>query len=366
MNFDVLSFLYENLEASGVIGGYVALSLVVVNVLTHISNKSLTEKVLSAPKWSHSIIGALLGVIPGCGGTIVASTLYNNNKLSFGGLLAAFITTLGEGSFVLLGASSEADVAANLKAFVIVNIIGGAVGIVVGIVTDAFNFKGVQKVNKATPELLDIHDEPHSLFQTITEKLGLFLVLGIALFLAPGSIMALWGGGVESIEDMTVVACVLLTVISILYYLVQTFLLDGHCHSESHTDLKSVLLESVIDITMVITYVFVGLVVANFVIEVIVGPEQFKEWMSSSALLVVVIAALIGATPGCGGMITVAVAYISIQDFPIAALISAGIATSGDGIFPLLANNKKDALLITGISIVIALVVGYGALLFGL
>jgi len=267
---------------------------------------------------------------------------------------------------VLLGASSEADVAANLKAFVIVNIIGGAVGIVVGIVTDAFNFKGVQKVNKATPELLDIHDEPHSLFQTITEKLGLFLVLGIALFLAPGSIMALWGGGIESIEDMTVVACVLLTVISILYYLVQTFLLDGHCHSESHTDLKSVLLESVIDITMVITYVFVGLVVANFVIEVIVGPEQFKEWMSSSALLVVVIAALIGATPGCGGMITVAVAYISIQDFPIAALISAGIATSGDGIFPLLANNKKDALLITGISIVIALVVGYGALLFGL
>ena len=140
-------------------------------------------------------------------------------------------------------------------------------------------------MNKATPELLDIHNEPHSLFQTITEKLGLFLVLGIALFLAPGSIMALWGGGIESIEDMTVVACVLLTFISIIYYLVQTFLLDGHCHSESHTDLKSVLLESVIDITMVITYVFVGLVVANFVIEVIVGPDQFKEWMSSSALL---------------------------------------------------------------------------------
>ena len=114
----------------------------------------------------------------------------------------------------------------------------------------------------------------------------------------------LFGAGIESIEDMTVVACVSLTVIGILYYLVQTFLLDGHCHSESHTDLKSVLLESVIDITMVITYVFVGLVVANFVIEVIVGPEQFKEWMSSSALLVVVIAALIGATPGCGGMIT--------------------------------------------------------------
>ena len=366
MNFDVLSFLYENLEASGVIGGYVALSLVVVNVLTHISNKSLTEKVLSAPEWSHSILGALLGVIPGCGGTIVASTLYNNNKLSFGGLLAAFITTLGEGSFVLLGASSEADVASNLKAFVIVNILGVAVGIVVGSLIDAFNFKGVQKVIKATPEPHYIHDKSRSLFQTITEKFGLFLVLGIVLFLTPGSILALWGGGIESIEDHTVVACVSLTVISIIYYLLQSFLLDGHCHSESHSDLHSVLLESVIDITMVITYVFVGLVVANFVIDVIVGPDQFNEWMNSSALLVVVIAALIGATPGCGGMITVAVAYISIQNFPIAALISAGIATSGDGIFPLIANNKKDALLITGISLVLAIVVGYGALLFGL
>ena len=38
MNFDVLSFLFESIEASGVIGGYVALSLVVVNEL-----KSLDE-----------------------------------------------------------------------------------------------------------------------------------------------------------------------------------------------------------------------------------------------------------------------------------------------------------------------------------
>ena len=185
MNFDVLSFLFNNLEA-GVIGEMqLALSLVLVNVLTHISNKSLTEKVLSAPKWSHSIIGALLGVIPGCGGTIVASTLYNNDKLSFGGLLAAFITTLGEGSFVLLGASSEVSVAANLKALLIVNIIGVAVGISVGGVTDIFNFKGFKKMSKVTPELHDIHNTSHSLFQTITEKLGLFLVLGIALFLTP-------------------------------------------------------------------------------------------------------------------------------------------------------------------------------------
>ena len=42
--------------------------------------------------------------------------MYKNKKLSFGGLFAAFITTLGEGSFVLLGASAESDVAANSNA----------------------------------------------------------------------------------------------------------------------------------------------------------------------------------------------------------------------------------------------------------
>ena len=84
--------------------------------------------------------------------------------------------------------------------------------------------------------------------------------------------------------------------------------------------------------------------------------------MTSSAFAVVLIAALIGVTPGCGGMIAVAAAYTTIPNFPIAALIAAAIATSGDGIFPLLAENKKDAIIIIVASLAIALVVGYIAL----
>jgi hypothetical protein len=112
--------------------------------------------------------------------------------------------------------------------------------------------------------------------------------------------------------------------------------------------------------------VFIGLVVANFIIDVLVGPEKFESWMSSSSIVVVIIAAFIGATPGCGGMIAVAVAYITLPNFPMAALIAGAIATSGDGIFPLLAENKKDALLITGFSLALALVVGFVALALGI
>lgn len=106
--------------------------------------------------------------------------------------------------------------------------------------------------------------------------------------------------------------------------------------------MKTTLLHAVLDISTVIVYVFAGLLIANYVIDILVGPETFDAWMTSSAFVVVIIAALIGATPGCGGMISVAVAFITIQNFPVAALIAAGIATSGDGIFPLLASNKKS------------------------
>ena len=109
---------------------------------------------------------------------------------------------------------------------------------------------------------------------------------------------------------------------------------------------------------MVTVFVFVGLFIANFIIDIIVGPEAFDAWMNSSAFAVVLIAALIGFTPGCGGMIAVAAAYITIPNFPIAALIAAAIATSGDGIFPLLAENKKDAIIISLASLSIALIVG--------
>jgi len=366
MDFDIWTFICDNLDAAGVIGGYVSISIIVVALITYFSSKSLNQTTQNFPRWSQPFIGAFLGVIPGCGGTIVASSLYKKKKITFGGLLAAFITTLGEGSFVLLGASAEADVAANLKAFVLVNIVGATVGVIVGSFVDVFGFKKVPIVSE--PSLtsnLNNEFRPNSFGKLFTEKIGFFIILGISLFLAPGSVMALWGGSIASIEEITIFLCVILTITSIVFYITHRFVLKQDCHTGAPSNLRNVLLDAITDISMVITYVFVGLIVANFFIDIVVGPEKFNNWMSSSRIIVVIIAALIGATPGCGGMIAVAVAFITLDNFPMAALIAGAIATSGDGIFPLLAQNKKDALVITGYSLVVALVVGFSALALG-
>ena len=367
MNFNLWAFILENLEAAGVIGGYVSISIIGVAFITFTSRGRIEGASQIGPKWAQPVIGALLGVIPGCGGTIVASSMYKHNKLTFGGLFAAFVTTLGEGSFVLLGASDEADVAANLTAFAVVNAVGLIVGIILGCVADAIGSTTKaasipkQSEEKHREHLEDVNNAAHSFI----EKSGFYLILAMAAFLAPGSIMALWGGSIEAIADLTVWVAIALTGISIVYYATHKLFYEGYDCSFKQ-DMKSALLHSVLDITMVVTYVFTGLFVANFIIDVLVGAEAFDAWMTSTAFLVVFIAAVIGVTPGCGGMIAVGAAYITIANFPMAALIAAAIATSGDGIFPLLAENKRDGIIVSVAGFAVALVVGYVALALGI
>ena len=141
MEFNIWAFILDNFEAAGAIGGYVSLSIIGFSLISFATKKRF-DNVESqiGPKWTHPIIGSFFGSIPGCGATIVVASLYKNKKISFGGLFAAFISTLGEGSFVLLGASNEADVAGNLKAYATITIFGLITGVIFGYLSDIFGF----------------------------------------------------------------------------------------------------------------------------------------------------------------------------------------------------------------------------------
>ncbi|HAN32243.1 MAG TPA: hypothetical protein DCQ06_11655, partial [Myxococcales bacterium] len=51
------------------------------------------------------IVGALMGLTPGCGGAIVVMPMYARGYVSYGTVLATLIATLGDSAFVLIGAS---------------------------------------------------------------------------------------------------------------------------------------------------------------------------------------------------------------------------------------------------------------------
>lgn len=368
MEFSLWSFILDNLEAAGAIGGYVSLSIIGFALISFASKKRLDRKAKQiGPKWAHPIIGSFLGAIPGCGATIAVASLYKNKKISFGGLFAAFISTLGEGSFVLLGASDEADVAGNLKAYATITIFGLLAGIIFGYLFDVSGFRANYDNNQQKEEEnQNLPTRQNTLAGASIENIGFYAIIVMAIFLAPGSIMALWGGGIDAISDLAYWVSIALTITCIAFHFVTRFIYKHHdCYCDEN-DIKSTTLHAIIDVSMVITYVFIGLVVANYVIDVLVGAETFDAWMTSSIYIVILLAALIGIMPGCGGMIAVAVAFITIPNFPMAALISAAIATSGDGIFPLLAENRKDGFIVSLAGLVVALVVGYIALSLGI
>ena len=368
MEFNIWLFILDNFEAAGAIGGYVSLSVISFALISFASRKrhnNVSSQI--GPKWTHPIVGSLMGAIPGCGATIVVASLYKNKKISFGGLFATFISTLGEGSFVLLGASNEADVSGNLRAYVIITIFGFIFGIIFGYLLDVFRFQPISETNEGKSLMEQSFKTKNSTLSHIfIEKLGFYAILAMSIFLAPSSIFALWGGNIDAISNLTFWISVVLTFTCIVFYFVSVFSYKYHdCHT-SYKNIKSTLLHAIFDVAMVVTYVFIGLFVANYIIDVLVGAETFDSWMKSSAYIVILLAAIVGATPGCGGMIAVAVAFITIPNFPMAALIAGAIATSGDGIFPLLAENRKDGLIISGLGLLTALVIGYMSFALGL
>ncbi len=371
MEFNIWLFILDNLEAAGAIGGYVSLSIIGFSLITFATkNRHSNLGSQIGPKWTHPIIGSFLGAIPGCGATIVVSSLYKNKKISFGGLFATFISTLGEGSFVLLGASDEADVMGNLKAYAIITIFGLIAGVIFGYLFDFFEFRSNSEnnlENNIVEKSIQIKSNNSAgiLEDIFIKKIGFYSILAMAVFLAPVSIMALWGGGIEAISSLTYWISIALTATCIIYFYISRLIYKDHDCYFSSNNIKSTLLHAILDVSMVITYVFIGLFITNYIIDVLVGAETFDAWMMSSAYVVILLAAFVGLIPGCGGMIAVAVAFITIPNFPMSALIAAAIATSGDGIFPLFAANRKDAFMVSLYGLVVALFVGYIALILG-
>ena len=152
MEFDFRSFVIDNLNAAGTIGGYVAISIIGFAFISFLIKKKYDKKSNKiGPEWAHPIIGSFFGCIPGCGATIVIASLYKNKQISFGGLFAAFISTLGEGSFVLLGVSDEAEgVLGNLESYLIITVFGFITGLICGYVLDFFGLKFNSKIIEET------------------------------------------------------------------------------------------------------------------------------------------------------------------------------------------------------------------------
>ena len=152
------------------------ITFIVLELLEHkLSEKN--EQLLKKNKKYGPILGGLLGAIPQCGFSVVASNLFSSRVMTIGTIVAIFLSTSDEMLPIML--SEQVDF------FLLLKIIGfkAIVGIIVGLIID-FILKKKEKTEPTKISDLCEHDHCHCdddgvLISSIkhTLKTGIFILL---------------------------------------------------------------------------------------------------------------------------------------------------------------------------------------------
>lgn len=386
----------------GVILGIVILGFGYIDYKTEGSIVNVLEK----NKKIQPIIGALLGLMPGCGGSILLIPLYTKRKVSFGALVATLIASIGDAAFILISS--------DLKVYLIVCIISFITAIVFGYGVDILNLDKKLKLrdikisncNCDNDQKTDIetgfnlnfranthigHDEydevDHALHHTKKSKISklgykfthligykiyyLIIIIGFMFSIISHT------GGIEHAHEhlhahsheegiilsFEMIISLIGLGLSIMYMIFSKKNIENSTHEIVESKMlsfKEMIIHSANETAFVITWIFIGYLVYDIGVLLVGGEEIVNQMMLSSGIISVLIGALLGIVPGCG----IQIVFISLYAkgaIPFAALIANSISQDGDALFPLIAMDKKSALWATILTTIPALLIGFVA-----
>lgn len=370
------------IEAFFKVGVFVSISLLLIGLVDYKFN-GIIIKLLEKDKKNQVYFSALLGLIPGCGGAILIVPMYILGKLSFGSLVASFITTMGDAAFVLI--------VGNIEAYLKVLVISGVAGVISGLIVDYLKIGEKISVNKEkklkSENNLYNEESGHKKHNHIAHKKGdlidkvlhrkktlkyiyilthkvwykIFWILVLASF--PFALEHLLHGHTHE-EGVTLefykISGFLGTLFCLLYTIISRKGVEGSDFDKTESKLNSILetlIHTAEEVAFLVSWVFIAFLGYELLLNYIGGEEVLKLFLNNKGFLVVIMAILIGLIPGCGPQILLAAIYIS-GGIPFSALVANAICNDGDALFPLLALSKKSALLVTIYNIIPAVLVG--------
>ncbi|MGL5053858.1 MAG: putative manganese transporter [Cetobacterium sp.] len=363
------------------VGVFVSLSLLFIGFVDYKFNDILI-KLLEKNKKNGVYFSTILGLIPGCGGAIVIVPLFILGKVSFGALVAAFITTMGDAAFVLI----VGDIESYFKILIISGFIGVASGLLIDKLKIGQNIilnKNLEK--KDSEELLNEesgHKNHHHIIHEkgdiidkilhkksslkyiyiLTHKVWYKLFWLLVIISIPFAFKHLLEGHshvedhINPIELVGVVG----TLLCILYTILSRKVIKGSDFDKTESKLGSIIetfIHTAEEAAFLVTWVFIAFLSYEIFLVYIGGENSLKMLLNNTGYLVVIGATLVGLIPGCGPQILLAALYIS-GGIPFSALVANAICNDGDALFPLLALSKKSALIVTLYNIIPALLVG--------
>lgn len=370
------------------VGVFVGAVLLIFGFINYKTQGRFVQK-LEDSKRIQPIIGAFLGLTPGCGGSIFVMPLYLKGTVSYGTVIATLIATMGDSAFVLIST--------NPLDYVYVSAISFTAAILCGYLVDKMKIDGgfakkrealLKKNTLSTEEHAKLHAEPmrhigheegdsidvllhhqqkgaragglidrfihHGAYKIFWVLIAVGLFLGVSLLFQVDVNTSL---GIPHIGTVIGIAGM---VYCILYMVLGKRFLKNEEHEEEEQklfSLKETLVHNAQDTAFVCVWVFAAYFIYELFVIFVGGEAVVASWMMSTGLMSVIIGAAIGLVPGCGPQII----FVSLYGkgmMPFAALLANAISQDGDALFPLLAIDRRSSLIATVITTVPALLLG--------
>lgn len=390
------------------VGAFVGSVLIIFGYINYKMSGSFISTIEKSKRW-QPIIGALLGLTPGCGGAIFVMPLFFKKMVTFGTVVATLVATMGDSAFVLL--------ASNPIQYIMVSVLSLIAAIITGYVVDKTSIgdrilarynerklnkekvsekhKGIDhhvhqfELNKMGVEGKDSIDHighqegdeidlllhhnlkghqeqntlgyrfTHSAFYVYWGFIFIGLIFGILLLLQVDV-------NTLAIPNLGLIIGVTGTVFSIVMMIMGKKFLQDDTHEEAELklmSLKETFIHNAQDTAFVITWVFVGFLAYEFLVlamgggDYAVGEQLIERILLTTGVLSIFIGAAVGLIPGCGPQI-IFVALFTKGLVPFAALFANAVSQDGDALLPLLAIDRRSALWATIITTIPALLFG--------
>ena len=361
---DFLDLFLDVLRNSVLITGLVIIMMLMIEYVNIHSQGEWFQR-LHKNRFGQVVLGAGLGIIPGCMGGFAAVSMYSHKLLSFGALVAMMIASSGDEAFVMFAMIPKQALLLMGLLFVI--------AILTGWLVDRFAKTGKKVHHEGCNEGYQIHDEDHHEGPLHPEKATfrnmrhasaerIALLLGVILF-----IVALAFGMLEHEHEHEEAVATHLNIfdeywLNLIFAVVSLFVVWFIATAPEHL-IKEHLWEHIIRKHFL--SIFLWTFGALLVIQVGLHYFHLEQLISSNIPWMILLAVLVGIIPESGPHLLF-VTLFATGTVPFSVLLTSSISQDGHASLPLLAESKRSFLKAKIVNTSVAAVIGYICYFIGL
>ncbi len=334
--------MIELVKTALMITGFVLGMMLLIEYLNVLS-AGLCQKRLAHHSWGQYLLGAFLGVTPGCLGAFAAVAMYSHGVLTRGALVTTMIAASGDEAFVMLAMVPS-------QALVVIGILF-VFGITVGVIIDLVSH------NRRAPDgCLEIHRQDRSecyargrIFDQWRECSAARGTLAVALILFLGAVIL----GQLGPSEWDWIRVTLVSISGIALFIIAT--VSDHFleeHLWRHVFRKHAM------------RILLWTLGALFAMHLLMDVLQLETTIRKGKWVVLLVACLVGLIPESGPHL-IFVTLFAQGVIPISILLASSVVQDGHGMLPMLAHSRREFLIVKAINFCAGIVLGAVALALG-